>query len=854
MQMTKLAPKAIRFSRIAAVVSLLGLAILSYLASPFFAGVRITVPLISSKIVVSKGKLFEVPFSTIGRYLTSCEDTNQAPRCSGLTLYESGRAIGPAHSLHAEIADKGAGRYSHWAGYILFSSSDGTDPRTNGRRYEASVPLRPAFGLIAGAALPLCAIFLGSVWFEHKRFFTLFRAIVRPWSLPSAKPHHAPAYRPDIDGLRAVAVVSVVLNHYGFGLMPGGFTGVDIFFVISGYLITGIIWSELSRGDYSVTGFYARRFRRILPALLLVLAATLLGGFVLTTPGMYVATARSAMAAAGGVSNLFFYGNTGYFDQNAQLQPLLHTWSLGVEEQFYLIWPIVLSTVAVYSRHSSKAVIFALGLIVLTSFAASTYYVFYDVKWAFYAPLTRAWELGIGALVVFLPNSRVPKGTVASVLGYVGAALICYSLFALDSHRLFPGPNALFACVGTALLIVPQRAPTVLTQALSLGAVRTVGLMSYSLYLWHWPLLVLVKYYNNSEPVGTLASLALLILALALSWATWCYIENPFRRKKFGSLATIAGAAASAAALASVALAVVWCGGFEFRLPPSVRPVADINQMWHWKCPSQTLFENELFCTIGARWSEAQTRAVLYGDSHAEHLAPLINEAVRGRSISVLLVRGCPADQGGSVSRYRVDEPGYREFCEKRRRQLLSLVANERARTVILAAEWLGQGDLRRSGSGHRLDLESAMTLGLNELMEPLAKLGAEAWLLGDVPWLHSDPIPCSVGAHALLWRRPCHLKGMTTARFERVSLVPDEVLRTVAAKWPNVHFMSLGERMCRAGGICIVSLGGEALYRDVSHFRRNLTDHTAMRLSNILGLPGIFGIAETASRGQNNN
>jgi hypothetical protein len=266
-------------------LSLAALAIIAFVASPSYAGYRVAFPVEPALIQAGQGRTFVYRLPIEASSLTTfCADSNEQPNCSGLDLLEDGRLLGSAHSNHAELAEKGGGRYSHWAGYILFSTPAGDDPRTNGRVYEVRIPFKPTGSLLAGLAVFVAGVAALAGWIARGTLGAVIATAKTPWRRGSGRPEPAPVYRADIDGLRAVSVISVMLVHYGVGGIPGGFTGVDIFFVISGYLITSNIWGELSRGEFSIAGFYARRFRRILPALVTVLVVVLAAGSVLLTP------------------------------------------------------------------------------------------------------------------------------------------------------------------------------------------------------------------------------------------------------------------------------------------------------------------------------------------------------------------------------------------------------------------------------------------------------------------------------------------------------------------------------------------------------------------------------------------
>lgn len=462
------------------------------------------------------------------------------------------------------------------------------------------------------------------------------------------------SYRPDIDGLRAVAVMGVLLYHYGATWLPGGFTGVDVFFVISGYLITSILRREIEAGEFSILGFYDRRIRRIVPALLVVLATTLAAGWFILMPGDYADLGASAAWAAAGLGNLYFYGNTGYFDQSSEMQPLLHTWSLGVEEQFYVVWPIAL-LIGLWVIKDRRVLTSLLTLGVVLAFAYAVRRIEYDPKGAFYLPHPRAWELAIGALLAFLP--ALASRWLSEAMGALGAALIAWSLFRISAAEAFPGINAAYACVGAALIIWPKAANLV-GRGLSFRPVVWIGLISYSLYLWHWPVLVLFRHYANGEVPTAGAAIALGVLSVCLASLSWHFVERPFR-KPFG--APWRSVAVGVAGIAIVALAgnlITRSDGVPQRVPSTVLAMSGLDEMWDWDCKVKlTLWDHES-CFFGAPWGDAKHRAILWGDSHAEHWAPVIEAATQGNSTAYLLHTPCPAALGGSIERIWPEEFG----------------------------------------------------------------------------------------------------------------------------------------------------------------------------------------------------
>src|SRR3984893_9141782 len=332
-------------------------------------------------------------------------------------------------------------------------------------------------------------------------------------------------YRADIDGLRAVAVVPVVLFHIGAPVFPGGFVGVDVFFVISGYLITSIILPDIDARRFSIVKFYERRVRRIFPALIVVLIFCGVVGFILLTPSDYKTLGESIVATILFVSNIFFWRQTNYFAAPASESPLLHTWSLSIEEQFYVFYPLILILVSRWT----KARITVISLICVISFTAGAVLVFFKPSATFYLGPTRAWELLIGGLIALASTHNCALGKLNQYLALSGIALIIFSVLAYSSSMRFPGAAALLPAVGTALIIWSgQNETTIIHRLLSLPALTAVGRASYSLYLWHFPIIAFASYVELTG-LHWQAKTTICLVSLAASFLSLRYIELPFR-------------------------------------------------------------------------------------------------------------------------------------------------------------------------------------------------------------------------------------------------------------------------------------------------------------------------------------
>ncbi|NBC97078.1 MAG: acyltransferase family protein [Deinococcus-Thermus bacterium] len=446
-------------------------------------------------------------------------------------------------------------------------------------------------------------------------------------------------YRRDIDGLRALAVVPVVLYHAPGEFLTGGFVGVDVFFVISGYLITRILLRELAVGRFSLLDFYERRARRILPALVAVLVFTTVVSFFVLLPAEFRNFGQSLGATMLFVSNFFFWSESNYFAGAAEFRPLLHTWSLAVEEQFYILHPLLLAGLFYVSK--VRAVLLFTGIIVL-SFIASLWAVANYPSAAFYLLPFRAWELGVGALLAFHAVPKIGDPRLREIAGIVGLALVAYAVVAFDSTTPFPGAAALLPCLGAALLIhAGSSGGCAASRLLALPPLVAVGLISYSLYLWHWPVFVLQSLYLMREPTAWEGAAAI-AFAVAMSVLSWRYVEQPFRRRRIAAGRAPIFVTATTSIVAGLVLGGILhlSGGMPSRLAPEARELAHVGPFTGvaaddcFAPPAAAVRAGEL-CRVGAA---GEPSFLIWGDSHARAMGTAIDEA-GGRSSIAASVR-----------------------------------------------------------------------------------------------------------------------------------------------------------------------------------------------------------------------
>ncbi|MEM7523410.1 MAG: acyltransferase family protein, partial [Pseudomonadota bacterium] len=446
-------------------------------------------------------------------------------------------------------------------------------------------------------------------------------------------------YRADIDILRAVAVVSVVLHHAGLAL-PGGFIGVDIFFVISGYLITGLLWNEARSGRISLMRFYERRIRRIFPALFVMIAVSSLFAAALFLPGHLAEFGVSAAAASVFLANVHFYSATGYFSEAAQLKPLLHTWSLAVEEQFYILFPPLL--LLLLRIGSGRIVAGLLAGLAAISFALSLMAMRTDPAAAFYLPHMRAWQLLVGAaLAIAMADLRLATllARAARPLRGAGALLILGGLVFLSDADPYPGWRALTPCLGAALIIAagPAATPKLLTPAVF------VGRMSYSLYLWHWPVMVFVS-YRLVDPLSVVEAWACVALSFIIAAASWRWVEQPFRTASWPAPLVYRTSGRAMAVVAALGAGLYFAKGLPQRLPGDLVRLAAGEGLLHDRRDCHFVTPERAasgdVCLRGD--PSARPSFVLVGDSHADAVSPGLFSAA-----SALGLRGAQYTQSG---------------------------------------------------------------------------------------------------------------------------------------------------------------------------------------------------------------
>lgn len=640
-------------------------------------------------------------------------------------------------------------------------------------------------------------------------------------------------YRPDIDGLRAIAVSLVVAAHAGWSGFGGGYVGVDVFFVISGFLITSILLHEQTReGRISLAGFYARRIRRILPPLAVTILVTLaLGSFLLTPVGEQQDLARSAMAATGFVSNVYFMqADSGYFAAPAQFMVLLHTWSLGIEEQFYLVWPLVLTAAAGFAARwkISRTRLLAPMLLVgsLLSFVGCLVILELSQSAAFYFAPFRAWELAIGALLALAPL-KTSRPRAGAVLGLVGLAAIGATAVFMGPGQDFPIAALVAAAGGAAILAAGALAPAgPASRLLSTRPFVAIGKLSYAWYLWHWPLLSLGRIHDLGAP-SLIRDGVLVLAALGLAFLTRLLVERPSTGRWAGAFDPPARAFRTAAILSAVCLVLaggLWLWANAERTATPLRAAVDdaLNHPIAFAAACDGTADQAVAalppqCMTGK--IDSATAVMVWGDSHARHLLPGLSDAAVRSGIALIPQHKSGCRPGLTRGRYPSGVENRREDrCRAFNRAVLEEIDRIRAkgglRGVILASRW-------SRDDGWREDLHL--------LLRELRGRGLNIAIIADPPYFPSDVPAC-------LARRGPDRCATTPER----QALETASLRQIAAAEPGVRVWDPASVLCRDGR-CEVVADGKVLYSDWHH----LSLAGSLRLGHYLGEPLAWAAGE---------
>ncbi len=639
------------------------------------------------------------------------------------------------------------------------------------------------------------------------------------------------AYRPDIDGLRAVAIIPVLLFHSFPALARGGFVGVDIFFVISGYLITSIILKDLRRGaegkgGFSFRRFYAHRIRRIFPALILVLLGCLALGWFVMLADEYKQLGKHVVSGAGFIENFALWQEAGYFDASAESKPLLHLWSLGIEEQFYIFWPILL----VVAARLRASVFLLMGGIAAASLAANIIAMNGHATLAFYSPFTRMWELMAGGTLAYLALHRgaAAQGRAARLVDWLaalgstrtraniesaaGLLLILGAVVFLNAGVAFPGWWALLPTIGACLLIMAGPEAWVNRFVLGSRLLVFVGLISYPLYLWHWPLLSFARILEGATPSAAVRGAAL-ALAFVLSCSTYWLVEKRLRYlEHWGATLSLALVLVS---LAGVGYDIFYREGLEFRLKGSelARVKFNITLQYQTQCRRDFPFAANAFCLRGSE--NAPPTVALLGDSHAMTLYPGLGQyyADRGENLVHFGI-------GGGIPFYgveRIVDGKVTNYYAKLFGQVLDYVSNDpRIKIVILMNKEPENQPLRYELDPANTQVYEVYGEAMAHTLARLVSAKKRVIVFLDNPMVNFDPGSCITRVAGIAPARP--LCAIPRQQYEAESRLYRSKVEEVVKRFPSVELWDPAQYLCDAR-YCWARKDGKMLYgKDGQH------------------------------------
>ena len=629
-------------------------------------------------------------------------------------------------------------------------------------------------------------------------------------------PTAASSYRPDIDGLRAVAILSVLAFHAFPRTIPGGFVGVDVFFVISGYLIGGILLGALDSGRFSLADFYSRRIKRIFPPLIIVLAVTYVFGWNLLLADEFKQLGKDIAAGAAFVSNLVSWSEAGYFDRAAETKPLLHLWSLGIEEQFYIFWPIILYAV----HRKAKWILPALLTLAAASFAFDLYMTSADPVGAFYSPASRCWELASGTLLAQWMRGRRDAGAssagrsgmLSNLLGAAGFAIIVAACLMLDKTVRFPGAWALLPVAGALLVIYAGSAAWFNRVVLASRPALFIGLTSYAIYLWHWPLLAFLRISVSAEPT-VWARCAAIALSMLLAWLSYVFVESPIRAPGYNKRKVVL----LCFALAIVAATGWWTylqEGLKWRYPQIIQQLTDVNFSVRNKAREHLCFmsPDEDESKFAAECLERDIRPLIFiwGDSHAGSIYPGFKSTQNDYrfGIAQYTASACPP-----LVNITIPE---RPLCKRINDYVVEQVRATQPEVVFMDANW---------NFAHHPLWHAAYDLQLLDgTIAALKDAGAKRIvLLGSAPgW--QDSLPRVILQN---WRNdPLHRTPLRIESGKRAESIENDRLMKQIADRLGVEFMSVYDILCNDQG-CLTRLS-EDDHEVTASDSEHLTPHAA--------------------------
>jgi len=616
-------------------------------------------------------------------------------------------------------------------------------------------------------------------------------------------------YRPDIDGLRAIAVLAVVVHHLSPSLLPGGYVGVDIFFVISGYLITKIIDREISDGTFTYLNFYERRARRIFPALFSVLIATFIAGYFIFLPSDLVSTLKATIGTVFFSSNFVFWREMkqGYFAAtDIGLNPLLHTWSLAVEEQFYVFFPILLFFCAKYFPKYTKNILILTALI---SLAASAVLIRSCSVAVFFLSPFRIWELLAGSVLAINTIPQIRDRMARELFAILGLALILAACIFYTPKTTFPGVAALAPVLGAAVLIHSGTGGnSFVLRMITIKPMIFVGTISYSLYLWHWPIIVFIKYKFGIDFFQDLL-IPVAAASFGVAYLSFRFIEQPFRSKSevFSGPRIFGSSAVCAAILLLMSITGLIQSGYSRRFPQEVAKLDQDRQPFipYKSCDGKSLGS---WCRIGK--PDAEASIFLWGDSHLLALAPALNKIFEDKGVNAILaVRSACPPLLGVASKRRPD-------CEMRNKVIKKFIAdNSKIQTVVMAGFWStyfkSESSLILAENSAPVTRKSPAQQALKTTLDWLESTRKRVVVIGPIP-VHQENVPFALALEVAIGR------DFPKATFIDQKKLHSDFYEAVEFKsrGAQLTFLDPIDWLCTA--TCTTSVGATAAYRDAHH------------------------------------
>ena len=668
----------------------------------------------------------------------------------------------------------------------------------------------------------------------------------QPLPPPNNKHKHLthPKYRADIDGLRAIAVLSVVCFHAFPIWLKGGFIGVDIFFVISGFLISTIIFENLDKGTFSFTEFYARRIKRIFPALLLVLIACFAFGWFALLADEYKQLGKHIAAGAGFVSNFVLWNESGYFDTAAETKPLLHLWTLGIEEQFYIVWPLLL-----WAAWKRKFNLLSLTLVItILSFALNIKGLRSDAVATFYSPQTRFWELLIGSTLAYMtlykPNSLATKkqklntylnaiiyasssrsnvNTLRNIQAILGATLIGIGLLLITKDRHFPGTWALLPTLGATLIISANSQAWLNRVILSNRVLVWFGLISFPLYLWHWPLLSFARIVESETPTRNIR-IAAVVISIALAWLTYKFIEKPIRFGKFSNTRTI---------ILAVLMVVIGSTAYYTYIHTKEK-TSDLSKEAKNNCdqhfPDWTTI-NDNPCLIQPK---THNEIAIIGDSHAGHLFIGMSELLApSEGVAIFAASGAAPYINVStlIKPNKTREKNYQLI----NRAYDYIIADPTIKTVILAHNPICSfNDAVDITNPENKDSNDVLKEGMKRTFSTLIAANKKVIVLFDNPTLPFDPKLCvrrpfriTQKADQCSFSRKIHDTNPANNNYR-------SLVQSVLINFPQIKTLDLSELLCDKEK-CYIYKDGHIIYGDSDHLNSYGSSYIATYLLNFI-------------------